>query len=574
MPCLLAASVLLSLSCPRSSLRSLHFPCLSSITRCRWPPRRAFSTKAHPHNELFEYTSGRWIFNEALRLEERKHVFNVDGLRRLAAESVNRSPDDIVDLKKLAEYGSNRTFLITMRDGFKMVARVPYPVTVPKYFTVASEVATMDLLRSSGLPISKVYGYSPTPENAAETEYIFMDFVQGLRLSSIWFDLNEREIDLILRQLVELESKMMSISFPAGGSLYYSKDLEKVASKPGIPLEDKHFSVGPDVNLSLWFSRRSQLDVDRGPYKSAEATLLEAAYKELAYLETFGRPMFPFKRMNRDIYQYQKQLPSEHIGNLNRYLLLAPSLVPKDPSLNHFRIRHPDLHPMNIIIDSNLRVVGLIDWQHTSILPMFALASMPNEIQNYNDPVSKSLAHPSLPVNIDDLDEAQQSQERKLYHSRLLHYHYLRNTAKYNKLHFAAMTSTMGMLRRRLFISARNPWDGEPLSLKVALIHAIEEWEKLTEGGLPCPIMFDAEDVRETMKMVEIQKEGDKLTEMFLMALGIESEGWVSHEDYDKAVARNKEMKEGGLAPTESEEVRAIIASHWPWDDMDETEYL
>lgn len=66
-----------------------------------------------------------------------------------------------------------------MRGGFQMVARVPYPATVPKYYAVASEVATMDLLRSSGLPIPKVYGYSPAPDNAAETEYIFLEFVQG-----------------------------------------------------------------------------------------------------------------------------------------------------------------------------------------------------------------------------------------------------------------------------------------------------------------------------------------------------------------------------------------------------------
>src|SRR5260370_34730178 len=96
-----------------------------------------------------------------IRHAERRRVLNVAGLRRLAAESVDRSPDDIIDLKKLAEGGFNRTFLITMRGGFQMVARIPYPATIPKYFTVASEVATMALLRSSGLPILEVYGYSP-----------------------------------------------------------------------------------------------------------------------------------------------------------------------------------------------------------------------------------------------------------------------------------------------------------------------------------------------------------------------------------------------------------------------------
>jgi len=150
-----------------------------------------------------------------------------------------------------------------------MVACIPYPVTVPKYYAIASEVATMALLRSSGLPIPKVYGYSPAPDNAAETEYIFMEFVRGTKLGGLW--LGEREIISVLHQLVQLESKMMSISFPAGGSLYYAQDLEKVAGGPGIPLEDERFCVGPDTSLPLWYGRRSQLDIDRGPCRPISA---------------------------------------------------------------------------------------------------------------------------------------------------------------------------------------------------------------------------------------------------------------------------------------------------------------
>ena len=213
--------------------------------------------------------SNMFSINDVLRQAERRRVFNVDGLSRFAAESVGRSPDDIVDLKKLAEGGFNRTFLITMRGGFQMVARIPYAITSPKYFALASEVATMTLLRSSGLPIPEVYGYSPSPDNVAETEYIFMEFVEGIQLSNIWFDLKEENIISITRQFAELESKMMSVVFPAGGSLYYTRDLEKVAGRPGIPLEDGRFCVGPDTRLLLWYGRRSQLNVDRGPRTKA-----------------------------------------------------------------------------------------------------------------------------------------------------------------------------------------------------------------------------------------------------------------------------------------------------------------
>jgi aminoglycoside phosphotransferase (APT) family kinase protein len=147
----------------------------------------------------------------------------------LQRRQVNRSPDSIVRLEKLAEGGLNRTFLITMRCGLRMVVRIPHPAKIPKYFAVANEVATMALLRSFGLPIPEVYGYSPTSNDAVGTEYIFMEFVQGTNLSDVWFDLGEGEIISISRQLAELESKMMSIAFPAGGSLYYTEDLENEA---------------------------------------------------------------------------------------------------------------------------------------------------------------------------------------------------------------------------------------------------------------------------------------------------------------------------------------------------------
>ena len=206
--------------------------------------------------------------NNDFRLAERKREFDVGELRRLAAQSVSRSPRDIDTFVKLAEGGFNRTFLITMRDGFEMIARIPYPVTVPKYYAVASEVATMDFLRSSGLPTPQVYGYSPVEDNAAQTEYIFMEFMKGAILSGVWPQLEGPAIASIMRQVVQLESQMMSLSFTAGGSLYYTSDLLKVAGKATVPLEDGRFCIGPDTRVHMWYGRRSQLDVDRGPCMS------------------------------------------------------------------------------------------------------------------------------------------------------------------------------------------------------------------------------------------------------------------------------------------------------------------
>ena len=174
----------------------------------------------------------------------------------------------MVSLSKLAEGGFNRTFIITLRDGQQMIARIPYPMTVPKYYAIASEVATIEYLRSSGLPAPEIYGYSPDSDNAAGTAYIMMELVQGSKLSEVWPSLDDQKVISVIRQLTQLESRMMSLSFPAGGSLYFTKDLEKVAPGLGIPLDDKRFCVGPDVRLPLWYGRRAKLAVDRGPCTS------------------------------------------------------------------------------------------------------------------------------------------------------------------------------------------------------------------------------------------------------------------------------------------------------------------
>ncbi|KAK0215437.1 protein kinase subdomain-containing protein PKL CAK Fmp29 [Armillaria fumosa] len=554
---------------------------IATATRC--PPRRAFSIMAHPRSDIFEYTSGRWIVNDKLRHAERRREFNVDGLRRLAAESVNRSPDDIERLEKLAEGGSNRVFLITMRDGFRMVARIPYPATIPTYFAVASEAATLAFLRSVGLPTPEVYGYSPTPDNAAGTEYIFMQFVEGTNLGDIFYDLGEGDIISILRQLAELESKMMSKAFPAGGSLYFTEDLVNVAggaSRPGIALKDRRFCVGPETSLPLWFGRRSQLDVDRGPYANAEAALIRGAEKERAYLWRFGRPLLPFQRARREAYKYQEQQPSDHIKNLDRYLRIASSLIAKDPTLDHFCIRHPDLQPSNIIVswspDSNSYiVVGLIDWQHTSILPLSLHAGIPQWLQNYDDAGWQSMTPPLLPEKLDDLDETQQRREIELYRRRLVHYHYVENTYKYNMLHYVALTDPMGTLRRRLFHHARAPWEGETLELKVALIQATENWETLTGGGPPCPVVFDdPDDVRETMELDAARRETDGYLQACRDMIGVGPEGWVPVEHHEEAMTRSEKMKEHALAAIEEEEERARVAEHWPFDDMNEDAYM
>ena len=72
----------------------------------------------------------------------------------------------------------------------------------------------------------------------------------------------------------------------------------------------------------------------------------------------------------------------------------------------------------------------------------------------------------------------------------------------------------MDVLRRRLFQHSGDPWEGETIGLKVDLIEATKTWDMLLEGGAPCPIVFDATDVRETMELDATLRDADATLEM------------------------------------------------------------
>lgn len=115
----------------------------------RFPPRlKSFSTSTSIDPsvaEFFQYTSGRWLWDEEKQLQDRFTPFNVAELQNVAAKSIGATK--CVAMIKLAEGSFNKTFRLTMDDGSTVIARVPHPIAGPAYYTTASEVATMDFVR-------------------------------------------------------------------------------------------------------------------------------------------------------------------------------------------------------------------------------------------------------------------------------------------------------------------------------------------------------------------------------------------------------------------------------------------
>ncbi|KAI1908827.1 hypothetical protein LOZ61_005346 [Ophidiomyces ophidiicola] len=389
-------------------------------------------------------------YNESLRRDERTLAFNVQELKRLAAASIHRHESDIKDFQKLAEGGFNRVFEITMKDdNTRILARLPYPSTVPKRLAVASEVATLDLLRCHDIPVPKVLGYSANTDNSVGAEYIL---------------------------------------------------LEK--------------------------------------------------------LKSYAKPRFPFERAYREATNYQKSAPEEYIEILEQYLKIVPYLIPKDKGLQRPILRHPDLQPNNIFVNQDLDIVGLIDWQYCSALPLFLAAGIPDYIQNYNDEESLRFTPPKLSDSLDEMSPHGRSAALEQFRRRHLHFYYLGFTQRFNPCHFNALDSDSShLLKRKTFTHAAYPWEGNNAQLKADLVHVVQNWGNVvacTESQRmdnadrctpKCPVKFDPLEAQDVLRIEKEYEEMDNQLSRIRDAIGVSADGWTSTETFDDAVARAHEFK-------------------------------
>lgn len=303
------------------------------------------------------------------------------------------------------------------------------------------------------------------------------------------------------------------------------------------------------------------------------------ADKELKWLKSFGKPRLPFKRVHRESLNYQKSDPLEHIATLEQYLLLTPFLLPHGEKYHRATLRHPDLNPNNIMVTDNLDIVGFIDWQHTSVLPGFLAAGVPDSFQNYSDEDSMRCLAPRRPDNLNEMGDEEAATEMERFRRRHIHFSYLELTQRLNEPHSAMLDRPTELLTRRIFDHVSAPWEGNNIPLKADLILAIQIWPRLMgdngyDGNhLPvCPVSFEKNDSQQTLHAINQQEESDAALVAVNDLVGITSDGWILNEDYEGTVARAQFLKHQAIEDAETEEEKEICLKHWPLDDFDEDE--
>ena len=264
------------------------------------------------------------------------------------------------------------------------------------------------------------------------------------------------------------------------------------------------------------------------PGPNAAAYFTAAAKNEQKVLDSIDLTSNRYRR-------YPLHDKTVHSKLLEMYLAAVPYIMPNE-DISAPTLWHPDLSLGNLLVPETGpgELQGIIDWQHTSILPYFNFLSMPSAFVYEGDKIDMSGIMPGpLPSDLDDRTPEEQAEYR--LDLRLANRHKLYQLMSENPRQKATRRLPHASQLEMLPTFVLRTWSDGALNLRHALLSIQERWTEIAGPGVPCPIEFSVEERKEHAEQLERFEEYEALMEVTQRALRYEGDGLVSHEDFDRA---------------------------------------
>ncbi|KAK0481310.1 hypothetical protein IW261DRAFT_1470164 [Armillaria novae-zelandiae] len=227
----------------------------------------------------------------------------------------------------------NLVYVITFSDGRKWVARIPEPSYTDSR-KIESMVGTMRLITErTSLPLPIVYAYDSTRNNSLGYAYVFLSFIEGVPLSSIWTkldaltDANRRHI---FEHVANSMAQLRVLEFDRIGELEFTGP-------------EGSYTIGPLRKIE-----EGQIIREIGPFPTA-----------LSYINEVASLLAEKNNESPSAYA--------HYSLLRLLSLFLPNRRFDGPP---FVLSPPDLDSQNVMVDPvTFDVTGFLDWDNVSVGP-------------------------------------------------------------------------------------------------------------------------------------------------------------------------------------------------------------
>lgn len=291
------------------------------------------------------------------------------------------------------------------------------------------------------------------------------------------------------------------------------------------------------------------------------------ATNEKLFIETHARPRMNYHRSSTEL-----QLPKEVLDLLDKYLRLAPAMVPPvgTDDTHSPTLWHPDLHVDNVFVDpESKKITRIIDWQSATVMPLF-----------YQCGISRMFEHPGvvlhgwalseLPENYNNLDESEKAKVDSDRKSEACHKYYEAETKSQNSRHWAALQLENADVRTEPSRLVVNVWeDRDVFFFRRALIAIVEQWPSLCPESGNCPVSFDKQELALHAAEEEIMSNVSEILSIFRDGWGLPPNGMVDPADFDRVRTAVREMRDSFIESIDNEAEKELYARLWPYQDTE-----
>jgi hypothetical protein len=240
--------------------------------------------------------------------------------------------------------------------------------------------------------------------------------------------------------------------------------------------------------------------------------------------------------------------PEAHIRLLDQFITLATHLIPPSEICAPV-LWHTDLHGSNIMISESgpASIVGFLDWQGTTISPLFMQSGIPPFLRYSGDErivIEPGVKSVPFPPGYGDLPP--EDQQHLARHRRFaLRQKYYELQVMQHSPHTFAAQSWPGMEYMMPFVRGMSStWFQGSHLLRDHIFQCYLSWNNIAPG-IPFPFSVDPNDLqrhREEHRRLEIYNQRIEQTSR---QLGIEGDGWVTGERYEEVKKASEELMRG-----------------------------